>query len=53
MHKEIMTMSETFKSNQTEVKHFHSKLLAKDEEIIRSKQTDVSKGEHVKLLKEH
>ena len=52
MHKENMTISETFKCNLTAVKRLHSKLLTKDEDIIRLKQTVESKGEHFKRLSE-
>lgn len=52
MHKENMTMSESFKSNTNEVKRLNSKVLNKEEEIIRLKQTVDSKSEQVKRLTE-
>lgn len=52
MHKENMTMSESFKSNTNEVKRMNAKLLNKEEEIIRLKQSVESKTEQVKRLTE-
>lgn len=52
MHKENMNMSESFKSNTNEVKRMNAKLLNKEEEVIRLKQTVESKTEQVKRLTE-
>lgn len=52
MHKENMTMSENYKCNQSEVKRLNTKLLGKEEEIIRLKQSADSKAEQIKRLTE-
>jgi len=52
MHKENMTMSENYKCNQSEVKRLNTKLLGKEEEIIRLKQSTDSKAEQIKRLTE-
>jgi len=51
-HKENMTMSEAYTSNQGEIKRLNSKILGKEEEIIRLKQSVESKTEQVKRLSE-
>lgn len=52
MHKENINMSESFKSNTNEIKRMNAKLLNKEEEVIRLKQTVESKTEQVKRLTE-
>jgi chromosome segregation ATPase len=52
MHKENMSMTETYRSNQGELKRLNGKLMAKEDEVARLKQAMDGKTEQVKRLTE-